>query len=110
MRNWGGWRLSLSPFYCGSPTKSIFVLLRSLFVFSAVLFIPVGAPQGPPDRHVLIVNEVGLSHSLTDFIIHNITEGVQETSNLPVEFHSENLDLISSPDRPTRAEIKDWLV
>jgi signal transduction histidine kinase len=110
MHNWGGWRLSLSPSNCGSPTKSIFVLLRSLFVFSAILFIPVGAPQGPPDKHVLIVNEVGLSHSLTDFITHNITEGVKETPNLHVEFHSESLDVISSPDKPTRAEIKDWLV
>jgi signal transduction histidine kinase len=110
MHNWGGWRLSLSPSYCGSPTKSIFVLLRSLFVFSAVLFIPVAAPQVPPDKHVLIVNEVGPSHALTDFITHSITDGVQETPNLHAEFHSESLDLIYSAERPSRAEIRDWLV
>src|ERR1700739_2475318 len=109
MHNWDGWRLSLSPSNCGSPTKSIIVPLLSLFVFSTVLSIPIGA-QVPPDKHILIVNEVGLSHSLTDFITRNITEGRQEPPNMHVEFHSESLDLISSPDRPTRAEIKDWLV
>jgi signal transduction histidine kinase len=109
MYNWEDWRLSLSPSSCGSPTKSIFVPLLSLFVFSTVVSFPIGA-QVPPDKHVLIVNEVGLSHSLTDFIMRNITEGLQETPNMHVEFHSESLDLISSPDRPTRAEIKDWLV
>src|ERR1700739_821058 len=109
MHNWDGWRLSLSPSNCGSPTKSIIVPLLSLFVFSTVLSIPIGA-QVPPDKHILIVNEVGLSHSLTDFITRNITEGRQKTPNMHVEFHSESLDLISSPDRPTRAEIKDWLV
>jgi len=109
MYNWEDWRLSLSPSSCGSPTKSIFVPLLSLFVFSTVVSFPIDA-QVPPDKHVLIVNEVGLSHSLTDFIMRDITEGLQETPNMHVEFHSESLDLISSPDRPTRAEIKDWLV
>jgi signal transduction histidine kinase len=109
MLNWGGWRLTLCPSCCGSPTKSMFVPLLSLFVFSTVLSIPIGA-QVPPDKHVLIINEVGLSHSLTDFVTQQIVEGVRETQNLHVEFHSEDLDLIFSPDRPTRAEIRDWLV
>jgi signal transduction histidine kinase len=80
-----------------------------LFIVSAVLSIAITA-QVPPDKHVLIINEVGLSHSLTEFITQQIVEGVQETQNLHIEFHSENLDLIFSPDRPTRAEIRDWLV
>src|SRR6201997_336639 len=109
MYNREDWRLSLSPSSCGSPTKSIFVPLLSLFVFLTVVSIPIPA-QVPPDKHVLIINEVGLSHSLTEFITQQIVEGVQETQNLHVEFHSENLDLISSPDRPSRAEIRDWLV
>ena len=104
-----GWRLSLSPSYCGSLVRSKCVPPLSLIVISTVLSIPIGA-QVPPDKHVLIINEVGLSHSLTDFITQQIVEGVQETQNLHVEFHSENLDLISSPDRPSRAEIRDWLV
>jgi len=105
----GGWRVSLSPFYCGSLMRTKCAPLLSLIIFWTVLSIPVGA-QVPPDKHVLIINEVGLSHSLTDSITQQIVEGVRETQNLHVEFHSENLDLISSPDRPSRAEIKDWLV
>jgi len=105
----GGWRLSLSPSYRRSLMRSKCVSLLSLIILSTVLSIPIGA-QVSPDRHVLIINEVGLSHSLTDFITQQIVEGVRETQNLHVEFHSENLDLISSPDRPSRAEIRDWLV
>jgi signal transduction histidine kinase/ABC-type uncharacterized transport system substrate-binding protein len=105
----GGWCLSLSPSCCGSLMRSKCVPLFSLIILSTVLSIPTGA-QVSPDKHVLIINEVGLSHSLTDFITQQIVEGVQETQNLHVEFHSENLDLISSPDRPSRAEIRDWLV
>ena len=105
----GGWSLSLFPSVCGSLMRLKCVPLPSLIILSTVLSIPIGA-QVPPDKHVLIINEVGLSHSLTDFITQQIVEGVRETQNLHVEFHSENLDLISSPDRPTRAEIRDWLV
>jgi len=105
----GGWRMFLSPSYCGSLMRSNFVPLLSLIILSTVLSIPIGA-QISADKHVLIINEVGLSHPLTDFITQQIVEGVQETQNLHVEFHSENLDLISSPDRPSRAEIRDWLV
>ncbi len=83
--------------------------LALLFVLGA-LSSQVAAPQIPPDKQILIISEVGLSHSLTDFITRNITQGLQESPNLHVEFHSENLDLISSPDRPSRAEIRDWLV
>jgi len=105
----GGWHLSLSPPYCRSLMRSKCVPLFALIILSTVLSAPIGA-QVPPDKHVLIINEVGLSHSLTDFITQQIVEGVQERQNLHVEFHSENLDLISSPDRPSRAEIRDWLV
>jgi signal transduction histidine kinase len=105
----GGWRWSLSPSYCGSLTRTKCVPLLSLIILSTILSIPIGA-QVAPDKHVLIINEVGLSHSLTDFITQQIVEGVEETQDWHVEFHSENLDLISSPDRPSRAEIRDWLV
>jgi signal transduction histidine kinase len=89
--------------------ESTCVPLLSLIIFSTILSIPAGA-QVSPDKHVLIINEVGLSHSLTDFITQQIVEGVHQTQNEHVEFHLENLDLISSPDRPSRAEIRDWLV
>src|ERR1700740_561257 len=106
----GGWRLSLSPSCCGSLARSKCVPALSILIFLTVFSIRIAAAQVPPDKHVLIINEVGLSHSLTDFITQQIVEGVRETQNLHVEFHSESLDLISSPDRPSRAEIRDWLV
>jgi signal transduction histidine kinase len=105
----GGRRMFLSPSCCGSLVRSKFVPMLSLTILSTVLSIPIGA-QVSSDKHVLIINEVGLSHSITDFITQQIIKGVQETRNLHVEFHSENLDLISSSDRPSRTEIRDWLV
>jgi signal transduction histidine kinase len=110
MNFWGGWRLSLYPSCCGSLARSTFVPPFSLLIFLTAFSIRIAAPQVPPDKHVLIINEVGLSHPLTDFVSQQIVEGVRETQNLHVEFHSEDLDLIFSPDRPTRAEIRDWLV
>ncbi|HTB92288.1 MAG TPA: ABC transporter substrate binding protein [Candidatus Sulfotelmatobacter sp.] len=95
---------------CRFQTKWKCIQPLLLLIVLAVLSSPVAAQQMPPDKHVLIINEVGLSPALTDLIMHNITEGIQETPNLHAEFHSESLDLISSPDRPSRAEIKDWLV
>jgi len=103
-------RSSSSPSCGGFRTKSKSIPLFSLLIFSGVFSVPIGAPQVPPDKHILIINEVGLSQALTEFITHNITEGEQETPSLRVELHSESLDLISSPDRPSRAEIRDWLV
>jgi signal transduction histidine kinase len=102
--------LRASLLLCRSRTKLKCIQPLLLLLVLAVLSSPVAAPQVPPDKHVLIIDEVGLSHALTDLITHNITEGAQPTPNLHVEFHSESLDVISSPDKPTRAEIKDWLV
>jgi len=68
------------------------------------------SPQTPSKKNVLIINEVGISHSATATMTQEILDGVRETPNLHVEFYSESLDLISSPDRPTPAEIKAWLV
>jgi len=71
---------------------------------------PISAQQTHPRKSVLIVNEVGLSHALTERITQEIVGRVQETHNLHVEFYSENLDLLYSPDTPSHADIKDWLV
>jgi signal transduction histidine kinase len=72
--------------------------------------MPICAAQVPAEKHVLIINEVGLSHALTDVMTQQLVQGVRETRDLHIEFHSESLDLITSPDRPSRAEIRDWLV
>ena len=70
----------------------------------------IGAQQAPLRKNVLIVNEVGISHSLTSLMTQQILGGVQETPNLHVEFYSESLDLITSPGQPSKADIRDWLV
>jgi signal transduction histidine kinase len=71
---------------------------------------PISAQQTPQRKGVLIINEVGLSHALTDLVTQEIVQGVQESGDLHVEFYLENLDLLYSPDRPSHAEIKEWLV
>ena len=98
MYNLGGWCLSLSPSCCGSLARSKCFPPLSIIIFLTVFSIRIAAAQVSPDKHVLIINEVGLSHSLTDFI----TQQIVEEQNPHVEFHSESLDLISSPDRPSR--------
>jgi signal transduction histidine kinase len=110
MNRWGGWHLFLSPPWCGCRGSLPCISLPSLLILWTMLSVPFGAAQAPPEKHVLIINEVGLSHSPTDSITQQIVAGIQETRDLHVEFHSEDLDLISSPDRPSRAEIRDWLV
>jgi signal transduction histidine kinase len=67
-------------------------------------------PQVAPKKNVLIINETGLSHSLTTMMTQQILDGVQDTPDLHVEFYSESLDVFSSPEQPSAAEIKDWLV
>lgn len=74
------------------------------------IVVTAGWPQTPPKKNVLIINEVGISHSATAIVTQEILDGVRETPDLHVEFYSESLDLISSPDRPTPTEIKAWLV
>jgi signal transduction histidine kinase len=102
--------LSLLSPCCGCRIKFKFVPLLSLSIVSAVVSMCIHAQQFPPQKHVLIINEVGLSHALTDFITQELIEGLKETRELQVEFHSENLDLLYSPDRPSLADTKDWLI
>jgi signal transduction histidine kinase len=109
--NYGGTHfLSFSPSRRrGYRNRWLCVPLLFLLILPAILFMPIGAAQTPPRKGVLIINEVGLSHALTNLITQEIVEGVQETHDLHVEFYSENLDLLFSPDTPSRADIKDWL-
>ena len=110
VNNGGGIMLSLARRFVWAPRgwKSIPLLLGLLpqMIFAGA----VAAQQAPPKKNVLIINEVGLSHSLTSLMTQQILEGVQETPDLHVEFYSESLDLISFPDNPSRADIRDWLV
>ncbi|MGA9999424.1 MAG: histidine kinase [Candidatus Acidiferrales bacterium] len=67
-------------------------------------------PQVPLKQDVLILNEVGLSHALTDLMTQQIVTGVRETPGHPFEFYSETLDLLYFPDRSPLPELRDWLV
>jgi len=87
----------------GSPQRTTngCALLNVVFGFSArkigsqsfalllwlVLQLPIvatrAAPQVPPQKNVLIINEAGLSHSLTALVTQQILEGMQDTRDLP---------------------------
>ena len=75
----------------------------------AFLIASSASAQAPLKRDILILNEVGLSHSLTNVMTQQIVTGVQETTGHYIEFYSESLDLISFPDKPSLPELRDWL-
>jgi signal transduction histidine kinase len=66
--------------------------------------------QMPARKTVLIINEVGLTHALTVTMTQQIIAGVRDTPGRQVEFFSENLDLLSFPDRPSLSEQRDSLI
>ena len=94
--------LSPSSSDCGCRATLLCVLLLSLFA-------SIGAGQTPPEEDVLILSEVGSSHSLTSEITEQVVSGVQEKPNRHVEFFSESLDLSSFPIRPSREEARAWI-
>ena len=67
------------------------------------------AVQDSVKKNVLILSDVGMSHSLTAQITQLIASGVQEKHDHDVEFYSESLDLMSFPSSPSREEARDWL-
>jgi signal transduction histidine kinase len=104
------WRLTKARFLSGEG-----VLLRcvSLLLLVAVLVLAnefSASAQARPKKNVLILNEVGLSHALTDIMTQQIVGGVQETPERHVEFYSESIDLLSFPGKPSLADTRDWLV
>src|SRR5271168_1972692 len=83
--------------------------LAGLVAFAFLIGSSASA-QVPLKRDVLILNEVGLSHALTNVMAQQIVAGVQEKPGRHVEFYSENLDLLSLPGKPSLPEMRDWLV
>ena len=80
------------------------------FLLALALISASASAQVRSKKDVLILNEVGLSHSLTDVMTQQIVSGVERTTRRDVEFFSESLDLLSLPDTPSLAEARDWLV
>ena len=79
-----------------------------LTLVSLVWSDPISA-QAPSKRDVLILSDVGMSHSLTSEITQQIVAAVPEMPDRHVEFYSESLDLESFPGRPSREDAQDWL-
>ena len=80
------------------------------FLLALALISAGASAQVRPKKDVLILNEVGLSHSLTDVMTQQIVSGVEQTTGRDVEFFSESLDLLTLPARPSLTEARDWLV
>jgi signal transduction histidine kinase len=85
------------------------------FISALLLFIlppllgSLARPQTSLKRNVLILSELGLSHSLTAVITQQIDSGVEETPNRHVELYSESLDLSSFPLKPSGDEARAWI-
>jgi signal transduction histidine kinase len=73
------------------------------------LLCSLARAQTSHKRNVLILSEVGLSHSLTSVITQQIDAGVEETPDRHVELYSESLDLSSFPLKPSRDEARAWI-
>jgi signal transduction histidine kinase len=84
-------------------------LLSVLVTFTPAICSSASA-QLPVRKTVLIINEVGLTHALTVTMTQQIIAGVRDTPGRQVEFFSENLDLLSFPDRPSLSEQRDSLI
>jgi signal transduction histidine kinase len=80
-------------------------------LLTLVVFFGSGptSAQAPLKRNVLILSDVGLSHSLTAEFAQEIVAEVRETPERHVEFYSESLDLQAFPGRPSRDDAEDWL-
>jgi signal transduction histidine kinase/ABC-type uncharacterized transport system substrate-binding protein len=87
-------------------------LLRASLLLALLFFVPLSEPtsaQAPAKRNVLILSDVGMSHSLTAAVTQQIVAGVRETPDRHVEFYSESLDLQAFPGRPSRGDAQEWL-
>jgi signal transduction histidine kinase len=99
----------------GQGTLLPWKLLPLVSMLSAILALALAsrssASTDVPVKHdVLILNEVGLSHALTDLMTQQIVNGVPSTPGHDVEFFTENLDLLYKADSPTFSDREEWLV
>jgi len=108
LRHLDGRLEALSRRISGPHVNLSFILALLLLILSPLLGSPARA-QTSVKKNVLILSEVGLSHSLTIAIMQQIVTGVEETPNRHVEFYSESLDLSSFPLKPSREEARAWI-
>ena len=86
------------------------ISLLSVLVTFPLVICSSASGQLPARKTVLIINEVGLTHALTVTMTQQIIAGLRDTPGRQVEFFSENLDLLSFPDRPSLSEQRDSLI
>jgi len=96
-----GWKL-------GRWTRRISVLL----FLSALNFMigPSGSAQTAAKRNVFILNQVGISHALTNLMAQELLNGVRDTPSRHVEFYSESFDMLSFPDRLTPKDLSESIL
>ena len=101
--------------HLGRPRPLSGKCLRLISVLSAFLAVALtsgssSSTRVPLKKDLLILNEVGFSHALTDLVTQQIVSGVRNTPGHDVEFFTENLDLLYVADAPSLSEREDWLV
>jgi signal transduction histidine kinase len=89
--------------------------LRLIWAVSAIFALALAtgssaSTEVPVKQDVLILNEVGFSHALTDLMTQQIVSGVRSTTGHYVEFFTESLDLLYVADTAAFSEREDWLV
>ena len=96
-----GWKL-------GRWTRRISVLL----FLSSLNFVvgPSGSAQIPAKKNVFILNQVGLSHALTNVMSQELLNGVRDTPSRHIEFYSESFDMLSFPDRLTPKDLSESIL
>ncbi len=100
------WRTKL---LLGNERQWRWITLLSVLVVFLFLIEPNALAQVSAKKDVLILNEVGLSHALTNEVTQQIVTGVEQMTGRQVELYSENLDFISLPNNPSLTETRDWL-
>jgi len=105
-----GWQLGLARHLSGKCLRLISMLSALLAVAIALASGSSTSAQVPLKKDVLILNEVGLSHALTDLMTHQIVDGVRSPAGHDVEFFTESLDLLYVADRGSFSERENWLV
>jgi len=78
------------------------------FIFLSFFAAPAGHSDAQKKKNILILSEVGLSHSMTAMITQEIVDGLGAASR-HVEVYTESLDLLSFPNTPSQSDIREWL-
>src|SRR5260370_13896724 len=63
--------------------------------------------QTPAKKNVFILNQVGLSHALTNVMSQELLDGVRDTPSRHIEFYSESFDMLLFADRLTPKDLSE---